>query len=170
VRVLSEKDKAVGVEVRPNPEYGNGAEVTQVRAKKMVVISAGTLGTPLLLERSGVGPKDVVDKAGVEVVSDVPGVGEDFQDHNTMLLSYYTSLLPNETYDDVLNGQTTLQQLLEENHEMLAWNSAEITSKIRPTDEEIDAMGLSEGARLLWDRDFKNNNNKPVATISTANG
>jgi choline dehydrogenase-like flavoprotein len=170
VRVLSEKDKAVGVEIRPNPEYGNGAGVQTVKAKKMVVVSAGTLGTPLVLERSGVGSKDVLDKAGVEVVSDVPGVGEDFQDHNTMLLSYYTSLLPNETYDDILNGQTTLQQLLEENHEMLAWNSAEITSKIRPTEEEIDAMGLSEGARLLWDRDFKNNKNKPVATISTANG
>ena len=49
----------------------------------MVVVSTGTLGTPLLLERSGVGGKAVLKRAGITAVVDVLGVGESFQDYNT---------------------------------------------------------------------------------------
>ncbi|KAJ3536714.1 hypothetical protein NM208_g6609 [Fusarium decemcellulare] len=168
-RVLFDGKKAAGVEVYGNPQFQNSTHVHTIKARKMVVVSVGTLGTPLLLERSGVGDKEVLERAGVNVVADVPGVGKDLQDHNTMVVSYYTSLGPNETYDDLLNGKATFQQLLEQNSKILGWNAAEITSKVRPTDEEIDAL-LGTSARKVWDRDFRDNTNKPVATISTANG
>lgn len=42
-------------------------------------MSAGALGTPQVLERSGVGKKEVLEKAGVKVVSEVDGVGEAYQ-------------------------------------------------------------------------------------------
>lgn len=50
-----------------------------VRAKQMVVVSAGTLNTPLILERSGIGSKSVLEKNGVAQLVDLPGVGENFQ-------------------------------------------------------------------------------------------
>lgn len=170
VRVIFENHNAVGVEVRGNPEFRDSTQAHQIKAKKMVVVSAGTLGTPLLLERSGVGHKEVLTKAGVDVVAHSPGIGEDFQDHNTLLLSYYTSLLPNETYDDLLKGKTTMENLLAQKSKMLGWNAAEITSKMRPTDQEIDILLGTGDARSIWERDFKKIPNKPVATISTANG
>ncbi|RYP53516.1 hypothetical protein DL768_001553 [Monosporascus sp. mg162] len=169
LRVITENNKAVGVEIRANPAFQNCSQVHKIKGNKMVVVSAGTLGTPLLLERSGVGGKEVLTRAGIKVVADSPGIGENFRDHNTMLLSYYTSLLPNETYDSLLNGEVTFQQLLEQDAPILGWNSAEITSKVRPTDEEVDAI-LGAEALELWERDFKKITNKPVATISTANG
>jgi choline dehydrogenase-like flavoprotein len=136
----------------------------------MVVVSAGTLGTPLLLERSGVGDGETLTRASIDVIADSPGVGEEFQDHNTMVVSYYTSLQQNETYDDLLSGEITFTQLLEQESKMLGWNAAEITSKVRPTDEEIDAILGTTPARRVWERDFKRSPGKPIATISTANG
>jgi alcohol oxidase len=168
-KVTLENGRAVGVEVRGTPGSQNHTETTRsIRAKKMVIVTGGTLGTPLILQRSGVGDKSVLDAAGVEVAVHLPGVGSNFNDHNTMIAAYYTSLKPNETYDDLLSGKTTFLELLEKKAPMLAWNSAEITSKVRPTSDEIAL--LPKEARDLWDRDFEDVKNKPVGTISTAGG
>lgn len=169
LRVTVEDNRAVGVEIRSATDAQNSKQVHKIKSKKMVVISAGTLGTPLLLERSGVGDEKVLKKAGVDVVTNVPGVGENFRDHHTMLLSYYTSLLPNETYDELLKNRTTFGQLLEDKAPILGWNSAEITSKLRPTEEEIGHI-LGDEAAALWKQDFQSQINRPIATISTANG
>ncbi|KAI6777682.1 uncharacterized protein J7T54_005475 [Emericellopsis cladophorae] len=169
VRVSSEDGKANGVVLRGTPGIKDLTGTHEIAAKKLIVVSAGALGTPLLLERSGIGHRDKLTKAGIDVFSHVPGVGEEFQDHNTILLSYYTSLTANETYDDLLNGRTTFKDMLENDHDMLAWNAAEITSKIRPTEKEIDAI-LRGDARSVWDEIFEKNVNMPAATISTCNG
>lgn len=168
-----EDGRAIGVEIRSVADVQNStyASVQRIKSRNMVIISAGTLGTPLLLERSGVGDDKVLEAAGVDVVANVPGVGENFRDHHTLLLSYYTSLLPNETYDELLKSRTTFKQLLDENAPILGWNSAEITSKLRPTEEEIGLiLGDNAAALSLWERDFLSEPNRPIATISTANG
>lgn len=72
----------MGVEYAANPIFQPDADKTQlrtVRAKRLVVVSAGTFGSPGILERSGIGAKDVLAKAGVEQVVDLPGVGENYQ-------------------------------------------------------------------------------------------
>ena len=51
------------------------------------MLSSGTLGTPQILERSGVGSKDLMQKLDLKCVSDLPGVGEEYQDHYTTLSS-----------------------------------------------------------------------------------
>jgi len=53
--------------------------------RKQVVLGCGTLGTPQVLERSGVGSAQLLNKLGIAVVSDLPGVGEQYQDHYTTL-------------------------------------------------------------------------------------
>lgn len=82
-RVLFEGTKATGVEVRSNPKFQPDATGTKtIKACKLVVVSCGALGTPLVLERSGVGSPEVLSKAGVEVVADLPGVGNEYLDHH----------------------------------------------------------------------------------------
>jgi len=54
-------------------------ETRTVRGTKLIVISSGSLGTPAILERSGIGAKDVLEGVGVKQRVDLPGVGENFQ-------------------------------------------------------------------------------------------
>jgi alcohol oxidase len=51
------------------------------RARKQIVISGGTLSSPLILQRSGIGDAEKLKKVGVEPIVDLPGVGLNFQDH-----------------------------------------------------------------------------------------
>lgn len=78
-RVIFEGNKAVGVAYVPSRNRNNAGQLreTIVRARKMVVLSSGTLGTPQILERSGVGSKSLMEKVGLKCVSDLPGVGEE---------------------------------------------------------------------------------------------
>jgi choline dehydrogenase-like flavoprotein len=65
----------------PNPLfYPDGPKETRiVRGTKLVVLSAGSFGTPGILERSGIGSKGVLQRVGVEQRVDLPGVGENYQ-------------------------------------------------------------------------------------------
>ncbi len=74
-KVLFDGKKAVGVEF-----LQNGRTVT-AKANKEVILAAGSVASPQILELSGVGPGAVLQKAGVPVVHDLPGVGENLQDH-----------------------------------------------------------------------------------------
>jgi len=74
-RVLFEGERAVGVEYR----RGRGPART-VRAGE-VVLSGGAINTPQLLQLSGVGNGSELRALGIDVVADLPGVGENLQDH-----------------------------------------------------------------------------------------
>jgi choline dehydrogenase len=58
-----------------------GGQDMIVRAKAEVILSAGAIGSPQLLQVSGLGPAALLKKHGVDVTLDVPGVGENLQDH-----------------------------------------------------------------------------------------
>ncbi|QSZ33838.1 hypothetical protein DSL72_005411 [Monilinia vaccinii-corymbosi] len=132
VRVLfdtsSTTPRATGVEYIPNSEHQPAIALSKpvlhtVTAEKYVVVSAGALGTPQILERSGVGRKEVLDKVGVQIISEVDGVGEAYQDHNLLLYPYKTSLDESETIDNILSGRKDLAQALEAKDPQLGWNS-----------------------------------------------
>ncbi|KAI5358925.1 putative glucose-methanol-choline oxidoreductase, FAD/NAD(P)-binding domain superfamily [Septoria linicola] len=82
--------KAIGVEYLSgeylygaSPLSGSGANggvAGYVPASKEVIISAGTFNTPQLLKLSGVGPREELEKFGIPVVKDLPGVGTNMQD------------------------------------------------------------------------------------------
>ena len=74
-RVLFEGQRAVGV------EYFVGTEVRQVRARREVILSGGTINSPQLLELSGVGDAERLSALGIGIVADRPHVGENLQDH-----------------------------------------------------------------------------------------
>ena len=74
-RVVFDDKRAVAVEYR----YGRGARHTARGAE--IVLCGGAFNSPQLLQVSGVGPAKVLEAAGVPVVHDLPGVGENMQDH-----------------------------------------------------------------------------------------
>ncbi|MEV6997015.1 choline dehydrogenase [Streptomyces sp. NPDC093982] len=81
-RVLFEGNRAVGVECR----RGRGP-VKQVRAKE-VILCGGAINSPQLLQLSGVGNAEELRGLGVDVVHDLPGVGENMQDHLEVYVQY----------------------------------------------------------------------------------
>ncbi|NYT84041.1 GMC family oxidoreductase [Pollutimonas harenae] len=64
-----------GVRVR------RGGQTVLVKAHKEVVLSAGSIGTPQLLQLSGLGPASLLQQHGITVLADKPGVGANLQDH-----------------------------------------------------------------------------------------
>ena len=76
-RVLLEGRRAVGVEVRP----AGGGQALRVRAEREVVLCAGAVGTPQLLQLSGIGPGALLHEHGIAPLHELPGVGENLQDH-----------------------------------------------------------------------------------------
>lgn len=62
-------------------EVVRGGKTLQVNASQEVVLCAGAIGSPHLLQLSGIGPAEHLREHGIEVVHDLPGVGENLQDH-----------------------------------------------------------------------------------------
>ena len=65
-----------------------GDGTVTARAARETILSAGSIGSPTLLQRSGIGPAPVLESAGVEVRLDLPGVGENLQDHLEVYFQY----------------------------------------------------------------------------------
>lgn len=76
LRLVFDSRRCTGVEVAA---AGGTTEVIHANAE--VIVSAGAIGSPHLLQRSGVGPADLLRSVGVEVVHDLRGVGENLHDH-----------------------------------------------------------------------------------------
>jgi choline dehydrogenase len=74
-RVVFEGRRAIGVEVE------HGGRIQVLRARRDIVISASAINSPKLLKLSGVGPGSELQRFGIPVVADRPGVGENLQDH-----------------------------------------------------------------------------------------
>ena len=74
-RVLLKGKHAVGV------RYERGGKVRDVKANSEVILSAGSIGSPHILQLSGIGNREVLEKAGIEVNHELPGVGSNLQDH-----------------------------------------------------------------------------------------
>ena len=74
-KVLIKGKQAQGV------EYQRKGKTIKVLANKEVVLSAGSIGSPHILQLSGIGDKDILKQAGVEVQHHLPGVGQNLQDH-----------------------------------------------------------------------------------------
>jgi choline dehydrogenase len=70
-------------------EYEKNGKTHNVNALKEVISSAGSIGSPQLLQLSGIGPQDVLSKAKIEQVIDLPGVGRNLQDHLEVYFQYH---------------------------------------------------------------------------------
>ncbi|HMJ93318.1 MAG TPA: GMC family oxidoreductase N-terminal domain-containing protein, partial [Allosphingosinicella sp.] len=74
-RILFEGKRAVGI------EYVQGGETKRAFADGEVILAGGVINSPQLLQLSGIGPAGLLREHGIELVHDLPGVGENLQDH-----------------------------------------------------------------------------------------
>jgi len=75
-------------------EVWNGRETVTVRAAREVVLCAGSIGSPQILQLSGIGPAALLRDHGIDVVADLPGVGANLQDHLQIRAVYKISDAP----------------------------------------------------------------------------
>ena len=81
-KVMFEGKTAVGV------EYLQGGERRKIRVKREVILCGGAVNSPQLLQLSGVGPGALLADKGIPVVNDLPGVGENLQDHYVISMTW----------------------------------------------------------------------------------
>jgi choline dehydrogenase-like flavoprotein len=84
-RIVLEEGAARGV------EFAQGGEMRTVRARREVILAAGSVGSPHVLELSGIGKGAVLQQAGIPVAVERGEVGENLQDHLQLRLAYKVS-------------------------------------------------------------------------------
>lgn len=82
-KVLLQENRATGVQYRVEDKKGNATSV-QALAANEVILCSGVINSPQLLELSGIGQREHLESLGIKVVKDLPGVGENLQDHLTI--------------------------------------------------------------------------------------
>ena len=102
VKLLREGDRITGVRVR------RGGVDVDYNAQREVILSLGSVGSPKLLQLSGIGPAEVLRSAGIDVVVDSPGVGAGMREHRC--LAFHYRLNKNVGYNKLLS--TVPRQML----------------------------------------------------------
>ena len=109
-KILFEKNRAVGL------EYVQNNQVKQLEAKE-VILCGGAINSPQLLLCSGVGAAKQLESFGIPVIADLPGVGENLQDHPMLNLRFKAKVSPRvdtglntPAYQDYLRDKTGLLQ------------------------------------------------------------
>jgi len=81
-RVLLDGNRATGI------EFSSSGATRQAQATREVIICAGAIGSPTILQRSGIGRETLLKAVDVELVHFLPGVGENLQDHRGAFIDY----------------------------------------------------------------------------------
>ncbi|CAI7576515.1 unnamed protein product [Penicillium glandicola] len=176
-KVIVENGRAVGVVTVPTKPLNGGEPVRRIfRARKQIIISSGTMSSPLILQRSGFGDPEKLRRAGVKPLVNLPGVGRNFQDHY-LTFSVYRAKPDVESFDDFIRGDPKVQKKVFEEWDKkgtgpLATNGIDAGVKIRPTEEELGEMkkwptpDFAEG----YESYFRNKPDKPVMHYSIISG
>ncbi|KAF8556499.1 alcohol oxidase [Imleria badia] len=171
-RVIIENGRAVGVEYTTDAISfpGVSSELVTVKASKLVVVSGGAFGSPSILERSGIGAPSVLEKKNIPVLVDLPGVGENYQDHLGVCPAFYASD-ETETMNDIWTDPNIIRAHLQEwgrnGTGKIAHNGAEAMVKVRPTAAQLKS---EPELQLRWETFFQNNPDKPVGIIASFAG
>ncbi|KAF5368052.1 hypothetical protein D9758_004391 [Tetrapyrgos nigripes] len=153
IRVIFDGKRAVGVEYvddavhrKADSATRKDAKILQAFASKCVIVSGGTFGSPSILERSGIGSKKLLQSLDVPVLVDLPGVGENYQDHNLVFTGYYAPENAH-TMDDIFRGtddeiKPYLEQWIKDGKGLMAHNGVDVGIKLRPsTDKDFKQLG-----------------------------
>ncbi|KAL1639355.1 Alternative oxidase, mitochondrial precursor [Diplodia intermedia] len=177
-KVILDGDQAVGVQTLPSkPLHPKQKHEPKIyRARKQIIVSGGTLSSPLILQRSGIGDPEKLRKAGVKPLVNLPGVGLNFQDHY-LTFAPYRATPETDSFDDFVRGDPIVQQKVIDQWNIngtgpLATNGIEAGVKIRPTEEELKWMDTwpCPEFRSGWESYFKDKPDKPVMHYSVISG
>jgi alcohol oxidase len=121
------------------------SNTTTITARKLVILSAGSLSTPQILERSGVGNQSIISAVGITPLVDLPGVGENFQDHHGQLTAYYMAESVAGDMDLLLSDGAAHMGAEKEWQEKgigpYTTSNIDIAVKYRPREEDIKKLG-----------------------------
>ncbi|KAI1505916.1 putative GMC oxidoreductase [Biscogniauxia marginata] len=137
--------KAVGV------RYRSEADLKTVAARKEVIIAAGALQSPKLLELSGIGNQDLLTEHSIKVIKDLKGVGENLQDHLACDMGF-EAVDEVDTLDALARQEPeALGQALRDfaNHTGLLTSSGIKTYAYMPVIEHLSANGRERLQKLL---------------------
>ena len=116
-RILFDGLKAIGV------EYWQNNKIIKVNCNKEVILSAGSISSPLILQTSGIGPNELLRQNGVKIIKNIEAVGKNLQDHlmlrpvykvkdiytlNQLYHSYYQKFLVGLEYVLFRSGPMTM--------------------------------------------------------------
>ncbi|KAJ3982183.1 GMC oxidoreductase-domain-containing protein [Lentinula detonsa] len=174
VKVIFQNNRAIGVEYVSHEDV-SGQTQSQPRiayASRLVVLSSGAFGSPAILERSGIGSAQCLAEVDVRQIVDLPGVGENYNDHNLCLAPYLASE-DSDCLDGIFSGdEEAIKPHLKEWEEggsgLLAHNSIDAGIKLRPTSEELEELGPA--FKQLWEDFYVDAPDKPVAVLGPAAG
>ncbi|KAF5342793.1 hypothetical protein D9757_014634 [Collybiopsis confluens] len=164
VRVMLKGKRATGV------EYLHKGQTCIANASRLVVVSGGTFGSPAILERSGIGKLDILKKAGIQPVLDLPGIGENFQDHPTAFVSFLASP-ESQTLEGIINNDP--EEIKKWDAEwringsgLMASNicsGIEAGIKIRPHPDDLQVLGPA--FEKQWKEFYSKYPDKPVVSF-----
>ena len=141
-KVVIKNHKAVGVRFK---QQGKSIEIC---ANKEVILSGGAFGSPQLLMLSGIGPAEHLKEKGIEVIKDLPGVGQNLQDHIDYVQTFKTNSA-SDTFGLSVRGSVKMLQ------SMLQWKKSR-TGKVTSTIAESGAFFTSSDEievpdlQLVW--------------------
>ncbi|PIL33968.1 hypothetical protein GSI_03676 [Ganoderma sinense ZZ0214-1] len=171
-KVIVEDGKATGVEYVQNSKVLPGADSLPrtARATKLVVLSAGAFGSPGILERSGIGAKDVLKRNGIKQIVDLPGVGENYNDHFLIFVPFHAKE-DADTLDGIVRGDPVeyekwSAQWQQDNTGLMASNGIGGGMKYRPSEQELQAIGPEFAER--WAEYYAGSPDKPITWIGQA--
>ena len=93
---------------------GPGAPIQTILARREIILAAGALHTPQLLQLSGIGSSSLLSNLNITIIEDLPGVGNNFQDHCMIHMNYTYEVLgledPQTVFENSAYNQTAVQQ------------------------------------------------------------
>jgi choline dehydrogenase len=129
LRVLLDGKRAIGI------EYSVQGRVERAYARDETILTAGSFVTPKILMLSGIGAADTLRQHGIDVASDVPGVGRNLQDHNDVRVPVHT------TGNFGYSGEDRGWRMLRNGLQYLLFNSGPVCS----TGSEVTAFFKPDG-------------------------
>ncbi|KAJ4473044.1 GMC oxidoreductase-domain-containing protein [Lentinula aciculospora] len=174
VKVIFENNRAIGVEyvAREDTDKESGSEPQVAYASRLVVLSSGAFGSPAILERSGIGSAQRLADAGIRQFVDLPGVGENYNDHNLCMIPFLAAE-DSDCLDDIFSGDEEiikphLKEWQEQGSGLLAHNSVDAGIKLRPTPDNIKELGPS--FKQTWEDFYAGAPDKPMAAMCVTAG
>jgi choline dehydrogenase len=132
LRLVFEGNRVVGVEVKD--ELGN-KEI--IRFEKEVILSAGAIGSPQILQHSGVGDGEHLKSLGIDVVVDSPAVGRNLQDHLGVPLKYRMA----SSSDSINKSLSSKLRML---GQLVRWKLARGGVMVKPASEVVGFFKTDE--------------------------
>ena len=165
-KVLIEDGKAVGVEYVQTK--GKSTTRTNAYARQEVILCGGVINSPQLLELSGIGSKDLLETLGIAIEKELPGVGENLQDHLTVHIThglhgvntFYEETRPFTLVKNILN-------FLFRRHGLLTHPAAQAGLFFRTDDKQDRPMAQVHFAPAASEPDAKGNLKPAPGTTAT---